>query len=131
MKTNRPKKKWMTNLPQHIRVNKSFHTSKINADERRNVAGRVAERDDDGNIEEKWEFEKILDVHDEDPEHGLTYLIKWKHHDEPTWQPEDDLKGCEGAVKRFHERNPEKPGPPAWATDAPARPRRSRPRTAP
>ncbi|KAM4063560.1 hypothetical protein HRG_011332 [Hirsutella rhossiliensis] len=150
MKTNRPKKKWddkwdgpypvleayrgavVVDLPQHIRVNKSFHTSKvrlwhpesipgqaqINADERRNVAGRVAERDDDGNIEEKWEFEKILDVHDEDPEHGLTYLIKWKHHDEPTWQPEDDLKGCEGAVNASTNET-QKSLAPAWATDAP------------
>ena len=99
MRTNRPKKKWddkwdgpyrvlkayrgavVIDLPPHIKVNNSFHTSKVrlwlpeeipgqaqlNQNERRNVAGRVVERDDDGNIEEKWEFEKILDVHDENP----------------------------------------------------------------
>jgi hypothetical protein len=164
MKTNRPKKKWddkwdgpypvlavhrgavVIDLPAHIKVNKSFHTSKvrlwhpeeipgqadINAQERKNIAGRVAERDDDGNVEEKWEFEKILDVHDEDiAETGLTYQVKWKYHDEPTWQPEEDLKGSERAVRRFHEQNPEKPGPPTWARDdkgIPAPRRRGRPR---
>jgi len=148
MKTNRPKKKWddkwdgpykvlavyrgavVVDLPDHIRVNKSFHVSKvrlwqaetipgqaeINTAKRRNVRGRVVERDDDGNVEEKWEFEKILDVHDEDPG-GLTYEIKWKHHRDTTWQLEKDLKGCEKAVLRFHEQNPGKPGPPAWAKE--------------
>ena len=161
MKTNRPKKKWddkwdgpfpvlavyrgavVVDLPDHIRVNKSFHTSKvrlwhteeipgqaeINARERRKVAGRVAERDDDGNIEDKWEFEKILDVHDEAEDGTLTYQIKWKHYDEATWQPEEDLKGSKRAVQRFHERNPDKPGPPSWAEDEPPAPRRrGRPR---
>ncbi|KAK4095933.1 hypothetical protein N658DRAFT_459527, partial [Parathielavia hyrcaniae] len=77
MKTNRPKKKGavVIDLPDHIRVNKSFHTSKVrlwqpeqipgqarlNAAERRNIAGRIAHRDDDGNIEERWQFERILD----------------------------------------------------------------------
>ena len=163
MKTNRPKKKWddkwdgpyrvlevyrgavIVDLPDHIRANKSFNTSKvrlwfpeeipgqaqINREERRNVAGRVVERDDEGNIEDKWEFEKILDVHDEDlREHGLTYLIKWKYHEEPTWQPEADLKGCERQVLAFHEQHPEKPKPSASATaeQTPAPRRRGRPR---
>lgn len=157
LKTNRPKKKWddkwdgpykvlkayrgavVVELPEHIRVNNSFHTSKvrlwnatpipgqdeINRRERRNVAGRIVERNDDGNIEERWEFEKILDVHDEDEEAGLTYLVKWKYHDEPTWQPEEDLKSSPDAVKRFHQQNPSKPGPPAWIARPRGRPRRT------
>lgn len=159
MKTNRPKKKWDDNwdgpfpvlavykgavvvdLPDHIRVNKSFHTSKVrlwqperipgqaqlNAAERRNVAGRITQRDDDGNIEERWLLDRILDVHDEDIQgHGLTYKIKWKYHDKPTWEPEECLKGCDRALLQFHELNPEKPGPPAWVEKAPTlkRPRR-------
>ena len=146
LKTNRPKKKWddkwdgpykvlktyngavVVELPNHILVNNSFHTSlvrpwidpvipnqsSINEEERRSVAGRVAERDDDGNIEDKWVFEKILGVHDEDRK-GLTYLIKWKYNDIPSWQPESDLKGCEKALKDFHNLNPHKPSPPKWA----------------
>jgi len=158
MKTNRPKKKWDDNwdgpfpvlavykgavvidLPDHIRVNKSFHTSKVrlwtpekipgqarlNMEERRNVVGRVAQRDDHGNIEDRWEFERIVDVHDKYlDKHGLTYKIKWKHYKEMTWEPEENLKGCDRALLRFHEQNPEKPGPPAWVekTPAPKRPR--------
>ena len=159
MKTNRPKKKWddkwdgpfpvlkvyrgavVVKLPESIKVNNSFHTSKvrlyqaptisgqdeINAQERRNVTGRVAQRDDEGNIEDKWEFEKILDVHDEDKEEsGLTYLVKWKYYNEPTWQPEADLKGCKDILKRFHAANPDKPGPPAWLQSRPrGRPRKT------
>ena len=87
--------------------------SSINDEERRGVAGRVAERNDDGNIADKWEFEKILDVHDEDID-GLTYLVKWKYNDVPSWQPESDLRGCEKALTEFHKRNSEKPGPPSW-----------------
>ena len=134
----------MVDLPDHIRVNKSFHTSKvrlwhaeeipgqaeINARERRNIVGRVAERGDDGNIEDKWEFEKILDVHDEAKDGTLTYQIKWKHYDELTWQPEEDIKGSKRAVQRFHKQNPDKPGPPSWAKEdgAHASRRRGRPR---
>lgn len=115
-------------LPDHIQVNNSFHTSlvrpwidpvipnqsSINEEEHQPVAGRVAERDDDGNIEDKWVFEKILDVHDEDKK-GLTYLIKWKYNEIPSWQPESDLEGCEKALKNFHNLNPHKPSPSGWA----------------
>ena len=61
----------------YICVNKSFHTLKvhlwfskeipgqvhINKEECRNIIGRIAERDDNGNIINKWEFEKILNVY--------------------------------------------------------------------
>ena len=61
----------------YIYINKSFHTLKvcfwffkkipsqvyINKEERYNVTGRIAKRDNNGNITDKWEFKKILDVH--------------------------------------------------------------------
>ena len=61
----------------YIYVNKSFYTLKvrlwfpeeipgqacINKKEHRNITGRIAERDDNGNITDKWEFEKILNIH--------------------------------------------------------------------
>lgn len=154
LKTNRPKKKlddkWdgpfkvlkvyngaiTVELPEHIHVNYSFHTSlvrpwndpvipnqsNINKEERRIVPGRVAERDDDGHIEDKWVFEKILDVHDEEGEKGLTYLIRWKYDDTPSWQPESDLKRCEKALLKFHRKYPDKPGPPTWLDKLPILP---------
>ena len=64
-------------LLDYIYVNKSFHTSKIclwfpeeipgqvyiNKEERYNIINRIAERDNNGNIINKWEFEKIFNVH--------------------------------------------------------------------
>lgn len=102
--------------------------SSFNKRECCDVAGRIAQRDDDGNIADKWIFEKIIDIHDKDIEkNGLTYLIKWKYNNEPSWQPELDLEGCENALQNFHRKNPHKPGRPAWvkmALKPPRNPRR-------
>ena len=50
----------------------------INEIESRHIRGRVLERED-GEVEpvKKWEFEELLDCHNED---GLHYLVKWRHH---------------------------------------------------
>ena len=134
----------VVDLPNYIQVNKSFHKSKVrlwypktiasqawlNKEERRNIAGRVAMRDDDGNITEEWEFERIIDVHDEDMDkHGLTYLIKWKYYNKETWELEDCLKGYERALIQFYEKHPKKLGPPTWLEISPtvALRRRGRP----
>ena len=64
-------------LLNHIYINKSFHILKvrfwfpeeipsqvyINKEERRNVTGRIAKRDNNSNITDKWEFKKILNVY--------------------------------------------------------------------
>jgi reverse transcriptase-like protein/integrase-like protein len=83
----------------------------INEAESRNIRGRILERED-GATEpvEKWEFDKLLDSHNED---GLHYLIKWRHH-QATWQPADDLRGQDNVLLEFHRQNPDKPGPPTW-----------------
>ena len=61
----------------HIYVNKSFYTLKvrlwfpkeipgqayINKKEYCNITGRIIKRDNNGNIIDKWEFKKILDVY--------------------------------------------------------------------
>lgn len=36
----------------------------------------------------------------------LYYLVKWEGWDEPTWQPYDDLVGCDQAIADFHRRYP-------------------------
>ncbi len=116
-------------LPEQVRIFPVFHASllrpvdtddegrrtglpgqaTINENESRHLKGRTLERDDEvQEMVEKWEFEKILDCHDED---GLNYLIKWKHH-AATWQPATDLKGNDAALLDFHARHPGKPGPP-------------------
>ena len=61
----------------HICVNKFFYTLKvrlwfpkeipsqvyINKEECYNITGRIAKRDNNGNIIDKWKFKKILNVH--------------------------------------------------------------------
>ena len=67
----------IVDLLDYIYVNKSFYTLKvclwfpkeipsqiyINKEECRNITGRIAKRDDNSNITDKWEFKKILNVH--------------------------------------------------------------------
>ena len=64
-------------LLNYIYVNKSFHTlnvrlwfpkeipgqAHINKEEYYNITGRIAKRDDNGNIINKWEFKKILNIY--------------------------------------------------------------------
>jgi len=69
----------VVDLLDYIYVNKSFYMLKvrlwfpkeipsqahINKEERCNIAGKIAKRDNNGNITDKWEFKKILDVYNE------------------------------------------------------------------
>ncbi|RAL58232.1 hypothetical protein DID88_002280 [Monilinia fructigena] len=83
----------------------------INEAESRRNQGRILERDDETNEEtERWEFDKLLDCHNED---GFHYQVKWKHHP-ASWQPAEDLRGQEDTIIAFHLANPDKPEPPAW-----------------
>jgi hypothetical protein len=117
----------LVDLPANIKIFPVFHNSllrphtqttglpgqhQINEAESRHLRGRILERDDETNeITEKWEFEALLDCHDDYGD--LQYLIKWKHH-APTWQPATDLKGQDEVILEFHRTHPKKPGPPSW-----------------
>ena len=120
-------------LPPQVRIFPVFHNSllrpqhpsaglpgqdTINEAESRHLRGRVLERED-GTEEavERWEFETLLDCHNEDPKE-LQYLIKWKDH-AATWQPASDLKGQEEVVRKFHENYPNKPKPHLIETESP------------
>jgi hypothetical protein len=113
-------------LPEGMKIFPVFHNSllrpkakgrplpgqnEINTAESKNIRGRILEREDSTEeVVEKWEFESLLDCHDED---GLHYLVKWRHH-RPSWQPAEDLKGQDAVILDFHRRNPSKPAPPRW-----------------
>ena len=78
-------------LLDYICVNKSFYILKvclwfleeissqtrINKEEYCNVIGRIAKRDNNSNIINKWEFEKIFNVYNKQMDkYGLIYYIK-------------------------------------------------------
>jgi hypothetical protein len=83
----------LIDLPPNIKVFPVFHNSllrpckravglpgqrQINEAESRHLRGRILERDHDTDeMVEKWEFEALLDCHND---YGsLQYLVKWKH----------------------------------------------------
>ena len=114
----------LVKLPEGVRIFPVFHNSllkpkpdakglpgqdRINEAESRNTRGRVLEREDGTNeVIVKWEFDDLLDCHNND---GWHYKIKWRYH-KPSWQPLRDLEGQEATVLDFHRRHPNKPGPP-------------------
>jgi hypothetical protein len=116
----------LLDLPEGMKIFPVFHHSllrhkhetnplpgqeAVNEAESRHLRGRILERDDDTDeVVEKWEFESLLDCHNED---GLHYLVKWRHHP-PSWQPAKDLRGQDDALLDFHRQHPDKPGPPSW-----------------
>ena len=122
----------LVQLPDHMKIFPVFHNSLlrpktngqglkgqdlINEAESRNIRGRILERDDETEeVVEKWEFEALLDCHNEA---RLHYLVKWRYH-KPTWQPASDLKGQDEALLEFHKQHPDKPGPPSWVKKRPS-----------
>ena len=81
----------VVDLLDYIYINKSFHILKIrlwfpeeipsqayiNKKEYYNITGRIAERDNNSNIIDKQEFEKILNIHNKQiDKYGLIYYIK-------------------------------------------------------
>ena len=52
---------------------------------------------------DKWEFKKILNVHNKQMnKHGLTYCIKWKYYNEKTQEPKKSLKGYKRVLFKFY-----------------------------
>ena len=75
----------------HIYINKFFHILKvrlwfpeeipgqahINKEKRHNITDRIAKRDNNGNITDKWEFKKILNIYNKQiDKYSLIYYIK-------------------------------------------------------
>ena len=60
---------------------------------------------------EEWEVEEILASK---LRYGkLMYRVKWRGHDpDPTWYPDDNFEHAPYMLRNFHNRYPNKPGPP-------------------
>ena len=65
---------------------------------------------DDGSGEEnrEWHFEKIMDSRINRKTKKLQYKIQWTNS-KPTWQPCEDVKGCDSDIDDFHSKNSTKP----------------------
>ena len=101
----------------YICVNKSFHTLKIrlqffkeipsqvriNKEEYYNVINRIAKRDNNSNIIDKWEFKKIFNIYNKQiDKHGLIYYIKWKYYSKKTQEPKKSLKKYKYVLLKFY-----------------------------
>ena len=131
----------LVDLPPNIKIFPVFHNSllqphkraiglpgqqQINEAESRHLRGRTLEREDGTDeVVEKWEFETLLDCHNDYGD--LQYLVKWKYH-APTWQPATDLKGQDKVILEFYRIYLGKPGPPLWVKGAPTVRRSARPK---
>lgn len=118
-------------LPANMRIFPTFHVSRVRPyrrgdkeglagqeeadDDVRANDGRVVTRNDEEEDVVEWKFEHILDCGKAD-NGRWQYLVKWLGHDEPSWQPATDLRGCDDQIWEFHDAHPECPGPPQWVS---------------
>lgn len=113
-------------LPANMAIFPTFHVSKVKRCEGVELAGqgeiednvranhgRIVTRNDDEKDVVEWKFEKILGYGKAD-NGRWQYQVKWTGHEEATWQPATDLRGCDDDIWDFHDAHPELPGPPAW-----------------
>lgn len=85
--------------------------------------GRTIKTDaDTGEEYVAWFFERILDSRwaaggkngtASNSDGMLEYKVKWRHS-KATWQPSSDMQDNPDDIAKFHEKYPEKPGPPGW-----------------
>ena len=107
----------VVDLLDYIYINKSFYILKvyfqfpkeipsqayINKEEYYNIIGRIAERDNNGNIINKQEFKKILNIYNKQiDKYSLIYYIKQKYYNKETQESEKSLKGCKCVLLRFY-----------------------------
>ncbi|CAN8101860.1 unnamed protein product [Discula destructiva] len=85
------------------RVTKNKKTTPKKPRQRRETAA--------ANADKMWRFIDILDARVNGAD--VQYRIKWIRGP-PTWQPSLDLEDSLEAIAAFHEKHPEKPGPPDW-----------------
>lgn len=104
-------------LPTTMKVHNVFHTSLLHPAARDPMPGQVqpppppvvVERE--RGEEDEWEVEAIQDSRVRYKK--IQYLVKWKGYENVDWRSwKEVLPGCDEMVRGFHERYPEKPGPP-------------------
>jgi hypothetical protein len=117
-------------LPDNIKVNNVFHVSKVKlwttpvlpqqqdqaSEVRANEGRKITRTDDvDDRPQALWEVEDILD-YGQNVARRWVYLVKYKGHHPPSWQPAKDLDVPQmvDALWEFHDSHPELPRPRPW-----------------
>jgi Chromo (CHRromatin Organisation MOdifier) domain len=113
-------------LPSFMKIHPVFHTEKLMRSATDPLPGQQQEPQgpvdvsDDGELE--WEVEEVLDSSWNHPHRrgrkpriaSIWYLVKWRNIDEEDreWYPAANFNHAPKALKTFHDRYPDKPGPP-------------------
>jgi hypothetical protein len=104
-------------LPETCKVHPVFHAEKLRKDPANPLPGQantepppIALQDSD-NEQAEYEVQSVLAV--KLVRGKLRYRIDWKGWDEdPDWYPASTLSNSPIALQEFHQRNPQRPGPP-------------------
>jgi transposase InsO family protein len=103
-------------LPESMRNHNVFHVSLLRPVANNPLPGQRQEPPPPVEVEglEEWEVEEVVDSRWERRGRGrprLKYTVKWTGYDEVTEEPADYLEHAEEAIRSFHRRYPDKPGP--------------------
>ncbi len=100
-------------LPESIKVHPVFHADRLRKDPDNPLEGQSNPDPPplQVNDQEEYEVQEILAV--KQTRGKLRYKIKWKGwDDDPEYYPASVLSNSPLALQRFHEANPDRPGPP-------------------
>ena len=104
-------------LPHRLRfIHPVFHVNLLEPYEENPYPGRTPAPPPAVEVDgvEEYEVEEVLDSRFDlrrRPGHELIYTVKWKGHTEFTHEPEGNLDNAQDAVREYHERYPDRPGP--------------------
>lgn len=100
-------------LPSHMRINNSFHVSLLEPYNPNPFEGRIPPPPAPVEVEGEEEYE-VKEILDSRKRYGkLQYLVSWVgyNREEDSWQPATNVSNAPEAIRVFHERYPNKPGP--------------------
>jgi hypothetical protein len=115
---------WKVDMPSHWKGHDVFNPERLRKWTSKPLPGQEdpPEPADDVDGEPEWTVSEVLDSR-VTRSGRLEYQVTWQGWDpDDTWYPARNLKNSTARLREFHERRPEKPGPPkrlqAWVEAA-------------
>jgi len=100
-------------LPDGWRASRVFHADRLRKFPNNPLPGQANENPGPEELDggDEWEVDRILTSREH---YGkLQYQVQWRGWDpDPTWYDASGFKNATAKLRDFHERNPDKPGPP-------------------